>query len=62
MLGVFIFLAILSKLSPRRGKLTSGRFCTSSDKIAAGLSALKQIESCKSKAQPVTLWSGTPQY
>lgn len=62
MLGVFAFLAILSKLSPRRGKLTSGRFCTSSDKIAAGLNALKQIESCKHKAQPVTLWSGTPQY
>jgi len=62
MLVVFIFLAILSRLAPSRGKLTSGRFCSSSDKLAAGFSALKQIDSCQYKAQPVTLWSGTPQY
>ncbi|MGK7875387.1 MAG: type IV secretory system conjugative DNA transfer family protein [Xenococcaceae cyanobacterium] len=61
MLGILLGLFILAKFAGNgKGKLTSGRFVGSLEKMNATSMALKQMK--EKKRQPVTLWSGTPQY
>jgi type IV secretion system protein VirD4 len=60
MLGILLVLILLSKLTGKKGQLTSGRFTGTGEKLQATRLALKQIQI--QKCQPVTLWSGTPAY
>lgn len=60
MIGILIFLYSLSALMGKKGKLTSARFCGTGEKLAATSAALKQM--ANNKQQPVTLYSGTPNY
>ncbi|MGK7924822.1 MAG: type IV secretory system conjugative DNA transfer family protein, partial [Spirulina sp.] len=60
MLGIFLVLLLLSKMTGRKGKLTSGRLVGTGDRLKATNLALQQMRG--EKCQPVTLWSGTPNY
>ena len=60
MLGIMAFLVLLSLLFKGKGKLTSGRFATNSDKLRATNLALKQLK--LAQPQPVVLWAGMPNY
>jgi type IV secretion system protein VirD4 len=61
MLGLFLILVILSSVMGKgKGKLTSGRFVGMGEKMRATNLALKQLKT--KQCQPVTLWSGTPNY
>jgi len=57
MLGIFLVLLLVSKMTGKKGKLTSGRFTGTGEKLHATHLALRQIKT--KKCQPVTLWSGT---
>ncbi|NEO99562.1 MAG: type IV secretory system conjugative DNA transfer family protein [Symploca sp. SIO2E9] len=61
MFGIFLGLLIAAKFAGNgKGKLTSGRFAGSLEKLNATSMALQQMK--QKKRQPVTLWSGTPKY
>ena len=58
LIGLFLVLAVASRLSSKRGRLTSARWATASDKLNAVRRAFKQIRS--SKINDVCLWCGSP--
>ena len=60
MLIFFSALLIMAQWANNKGKLTSGRKTGLWEKMNATREALKQIKA--KKHQPVTLWSGTPNY
>lgn len=61
MLVMFISLLLLSRLmGNRKGKITTGKVCGTSEKMAAGRLALKQIN--ERKHNKFTLWCGSPRY
>ena len=60
-IGMFIFLLLLSRLMGNgKGKITTGKLCGTSEKMAATRLALKQIN--ERKHNKVTLWCGSPRY
>ena len=60
MVGILLALVILSSFSPGKGRLTSGRFAGTADKLRA-MSLLLRYAHPKT-CYPCTLWSGTPRY
>ncbi|MGB3263926.1 MAG: type IV secretion system DNA-binding domain-containing protein [Microcoleus sp.] len=60
-IGALIFLLLLSRfLGNGKGKITTGKVCGTSEKMAATQLALKQIK--ERKHNKVTLWCGSPRY
>lgn len=61
MMGGLLFVLLLLQISGTgKGKITTGKVCGISEKLAATNLALKQIK--EHKHNKVTLWSGTPRY
>ncbi|WP_228060854.1 MULTISPECIES: type IV secretory system conjugative DNA transfer family protein [unclassified Coleofasciculus] len=58
---MFIFLLLLSRfMGSGKGKITTGKLCGTSEKVAATRLSLKQIK--ERKHNKVTLWCGSPRY
>ncbi|MFN6538207.1 MAG: type IV secretory system conjugative DNA transfer family protein [Nostoc sp. EkiNYC01] len=58
--GILLVILLLQISSTGKGKITTGKVCGVSEKLAATNLALKQIK--EHKHNKVTLWSGTPRY
>jgi type IV secretory pathway TraG/TraD family ATPase VirD4 len=60
MAGLLVVLILLQISGTGKGKITTGKVCGVSEKLAATNLAFKQIQ--EHKHNKVTLWSGTPRY
>jgi type IV secretion system protein VirD4 len=60
MAGLLVVLILLQISGTGKGKITTGKVCGVSEKLAATNLAFKQIK--EHKHNKVTLWSGTPRY